>query len=126
MTPKFRVFIKETGEIKDVKLIHLVVKVLATSDDKMYQFEDVVLMQSTGLFDIHGVEIFEGSVVKHSDGEYSYIGHVDRDCYVFWIRGIDPDDNFNFEDMADTSTGIASIEVIGDIYSNPEFLEVIK
>ncbi|MBJ1787981.1 YopX family protein, partial [Enterococcus faecalis] len=79
-----------------------------------------VLMQSTGLKDKNGVEIFEGDIVQYRDGEYSYLGIVKRDCYQFFIDGIEPDDNYDFIDVSNTFDGTSSLEVIGNIWDNPE------
>lgn len=85
-----------------------------------------VLMQSTGLKDKNGVEIFEGDIVQYRDGEYSYLGIVKRDCYQFFIDGIEPDDNYDFIDVSNTFDGTSSLEVIGNIWDNPELLEVAE
>lgn len=82
-----------------------------------------VLMQSTGLKDKNGVEIFEGDIVQYRDGEYSYLGIVKRDCYQFFIDGIEPDDNYDFIDVSNTFDGTSSLEVIGNIHENSELLE---
>ncbi|EKQ3639322.1 hypothetical protein P4583_000022 [Enterococcus faecalis] len=82
------------------------------------------LMQSIGLKDKNGVEIFEGDIVHYRDGEYSYLGIVKRDCYQFFIDGIEPDDNYDFIDVSNTFDGTSSLEVIGNIHENPELLEV--
>lgn len=86
--------------------------------------ERFILMQFIGLEDLKGNEIFEGDIVKHSDGENSYIGAVVRDCYQFYIDGIEPNDSYSFDNIADTAECKAAVEVIGNIYENPEFLEL--
>ncbi|NSM92047.1 hypothetical protein HRD98_02755 [Enterococcus faecalis] len=82
-----------------------------------------VIMQSTGLKDKNGVEIFEGDIVQYRDGEYSYLGIVKRDCYQFFIDGIEPDANYDFIDVSNTFDGTSSLEIIGNIHENPELLE---
>ncbi|HGW6215825.1 TPA: YopX family protein [Enterococcus faecalis] len=81
------------------------------------------LMQSIGLKDKNGVEIFEGDIVQYRDGEYSYLGIVKRDCYQFFIDGIEPDDNYDFIDVSNTFDGTSSLEILGNIHENPELLE---
>ncbi|EKJ3561488.1 YopX family protein [Enterococcus faecalis] len=88
--------------------------------------KELPLMQSTGLKDKNGVEIFEGDIVQYRDGEYSYLGIVKRDCYQFFIDGIEPDDNYDFIDVSNTFDGTSSLEVIGNIWDNPELLEVAE
>ncbi|WP_154219287.1 YopX family protein [Enterococcus faecalis] len=85
-----------------------------------------VLMQSTGLKDKNGVEIFEGDIVQHRDGEYSYLGIVKRDCYQFFIDGIEPDENYDFIDVSNTFDGTSSLEILGNIWDNKELLEVAE
>lgn len=84
---------------------------------------DCVVMQSTGLKDKNGVEIFEGYVVFHEEGECSYTGIVRKDRYYFYIEGVNINDSFSFDDVSDTYTGEADLVVIGNIYENPELLE---
>ncbi|AQP89274.1 hypothetical protein WFY73_001478 [Listeria monocytogenes] len=88
-----------------------------------YSFDDVVLMQYTGLKDKNGKKIFEGDIVRNINGEYSYIGIVNKDRYTFYIKGVAPKDNYDFADVSDTVTGKSSLIVIGNIHENPEILE---
>ncbi|EPN2895479.1 YopX family protein [Listeria monocytogenes] len=88
-----------------------------------YSFDDVVLMQYTGLKDKNGKKIFEGDIVRNVNGEYSYIGIVNKDRYTFYIKGVAPKDNYDFADVSDTVTGKSSLIVIGNIHENPELLE---
>ncbi|ECX6968599.1 hypothetical protein F6523_13495 [Listeria monocytogenes] len=88
-----------------------------------YSFDDVLLMQYTGLKDKNGKKIFEGDIVRNINGEYSYIGIVNKDRYTFYIKGVAPKDNYDFADVSDTVTGKSSLIVIGNIHENPELLE---
>ena len=64
MIPKFRAFLKDTNQVLDVKSIFFELSVVMLSNGKFYQFEDIILMQSTGVYDKHGVEIFEGDIIQ--------------------------------------------------------------
>lgn len=88
------------------------------------------LMQSTGLKDKNGVEIFEADVVKVSDGgneEDSYISvvknYADEGYPAFDIEA--PSSWYYESNVLSTITcgEYETIEVIGNIYENPELLE---
>ena len=51
MMPKFRAFLKDANEIVDVENIFFELCVVKLTNDEFYQFEDIILMQSTGLHD---------------------------------------------------------------------------
>ena len=73
MIPKFRAFDKKYKKIMKVNEINFEKSsVWIESDSGDHEnrhtltrgFDEVILMQSTGLFDKHGVEIFQGDVVQ--------------------------------------------------------------
>ena len=124
---KFRAFCKRHKCIEEVFQITY----LGDNDIKVeaeclsgYVGSDFILMQPTGLYDNNGVEIFEGDIVKYSDYEYSFTGIVTQDTVTcWWIKGIYPDDNFNFDDVTDYSEYTCDVKVIGNVHQHPELLE---
>ena len=112
--------------------------------DSVYGLNQVTLMQSTGLFDVNGKEIFEGDVVElhhftenystggFYEGEESLVGvvrygHTDDEIKCFgkvypprWFF----ENRYRELDFSDLS-GLheESFKVIGDIYRNPELVE---
>ena len=87
-------------------------------------FSEAILMQPTGLFDKNGKEIFEGDIVKvtdddertdFSDGGNGTICGLD-DLYMWYIDGQVQNGLFDINQEY-------YIEVIGNIYENPELLE---
>ncbi|HEL1061744.1 TPA: hypothetical protein TVE80_001145 [Streptococcus equi subsp. zooepidemicus] len=86
-------------------------------------YDLAVLIQSTGLFDKNGVEIFEGDVVEYNEGEYSFIGKVVKTVFGLYVKAYD---NFSFEDFSDENTMIADVKIIGNIYQNSDLLESVE
>ncbi|EAC4276792.1 hypothetical protein ABJF43_001553 [Listeria monocytogenes] len=91
--------------------------------NNMHAIDEKTIGQYTGLKDKNGKKIFEGDIVRNINGEYSYIGIVNKDRYTFYIKGVAPKDNYDFADVSDTVTGKSSLIVIGNIHENPELLE---
>lgn len=132
MIPKFRVWDKKYKEIMKVNQINFETRTACLEADNgdhemrhtlTRSLTDIELMQSTGLKDKNDVAIFEGDVVFHEEGECSYTGIVRKDRCYFYIEGVNVNDSFSFDDVSDTYTGEANLEVIGNIYENPELLE---
>ena len=99
--------------------------------DRRIGLEDAILMQSTGLFDKNGQEIFESDIVKttrffgradESGGFYEYekelIGIV-RQLEGAWV--IDTE-----KEAVDLWAEIDENEILGNIRENPKLLEEVK
>lgn len=154
MIPRYRAWDKihkTMYEVDDIMSIdfgksEISVKTLFFERTNYYKFDDIVLMQSTGLTDENGKEIFEGDILKFNDewGEYCYEGYVDgvseginfveiekdTTCFGFGKTKIPESSLFNLvndehltfkELITDTSF---EFEIIGNIHTNPELLEV--
>ena len=89
--------------------------------DRLYEENDStqqVLMQSTGLKDKNGVEIFEGDVLTSNVQPCKMVNPI-KDGY-----GVVRFENGMFKLGAiSLVTFISKMEVIGNIYENPELLE---
>lgn len=78
-----------------------------------YSFDDVVLMQYTGLKDKNGKKIFEGDICWEEYGECYGVVKFEEGKFLYVWENIAED----LWEVAD------SIEIYGNIHENPELLE---
>lgn len=126
MTPKFRAWLKEEYRMTDVREITFFNdEVQMISDvEGFYAYDEFKLMQFTGLKDKNDKEIYEGDIVKFSDCDDDvYITPVVWDknyaCFGVSFSGGYP---ISFDYLEEFYTELKDIEVVGDIYENPELL----
>ena len=126
MKPKFRAWTEE-GKVMYYDVYPFRDNALLLSYDEIAFDEvpasDFILMQSTGLKDKDGKEIYEGDVVKYEVGSNTYTEEVayDKNFAGFGVRDADIDIIFTFLQLADV-VDLISLEVVGNIYENPELL----
>lgn len=131
MIPKFRAWLKNDKEMIDVDEIHWYdgqVDFIGDGITFMRKADEIELMQSTGLFDKNGQEIFEGDIVKTArffgradevGGFYEYDKELTGIVKV--LEGAWVIDTGN--DAVLLWTEIEENEVIGNIYENQIFEE---
>ena len=87
-----------------------------------FDTEDMILMQYVGLKDKNGKEIYEGYIVSFnlksdSEGQPYIIGYIEYQTTFSGYRIM------SFEGSFALDYNIKDIEVIGNIYDNPELLK---
>lgn len=135
MIPRYRAWDKihkvmyEADDIMSIDFgkSEISVKTLFFERTNYYNFNDIVLMQSTGLTDKNGKEIFEGDVVTdgHTTGDIK--NHATYGFYMVDDNGVERwfSDAATIEDFEeDAKTASEILEIIGNIWENPELLEV--
>lgn len=103
-------------------------KKLTCNNLKGWSIDDEYLMQSTGLFDKNGKEIFEGDVVKRyrspffkAKWEYQIETVLKEKASL--LLGREFGKNFGTIPFDSPFAKSVLLEVIGNIYENPELLE---
>ena len=120
ITPKFRAWDKAHEVMRNVLLIDFISRsiICETEDDRNIKLYDITyeLMQSTGIKDNNGVEIYEGDIAQDSySGEVSFIEFKEGAFYITFG---------NVTELLLENDDL--IEVIGNIYENEEFLEAMR
>lgn len=125
MIPKYRAWNKATKEMHEVDDIvsidfgksEICVKTLFFGKFSYYDLDDIVFMQSTGLRDKNGKEIFEGDVLETKDGLLDGVVEYRTDLGM-WTNSL-----FRYNNFERLCNVADSTYIIGNIYENPELLE---
>lgn len=128
MMPKFRVWMKSLKWMCDVTNISFdskFVDICQQGDTERYtemsvEFDEITLMQSTGLFDRNGKEIFEGDILDYRGRKALVRWHGSYASFIY--RFVDEPHKRKAE-WKPLYLAYMKCEIIGNIYENPEFLE---
>ena len=122
MIPKYRAWLKNNKEIIDVDEIAFNTKWIRgfyKLDCHWFKFEEIDLMQSTGLCDKAGTEVFEGDILHHQiQTDYTFIVKYDKDNGRWYGDGLSRTYRIDI-----TKDFLQYYKVIGNIYENKELLE---
>ncbi|WP_455155432.1 YopX family protein [Streptococcus vestibularis] len=134
MTPKFRAWDKRFSEFVEDFFVSEDGKIYKKSTDTGYGIaisretsDKLILMQSTGLKDYFGEELFEGDVIEWSywDGfEDSGTAKIIFDKGMFKLLDVRTEKSA-WDNLFDCIEN-CSVFLQGNIYENPELLEAIK
>lgn len=130
MIPKFRAWDKKFKEMVQVDAIvfeeQAIIVTYKNGNIAKGDVKEYVLMQSTGLHDKNSKEIFEGDIIRYNIDVIDIKRHPTLGFYTvldgregFFGDGMSIDD---FEE--DVKEFSKTAEIIGNIYENPELLEV--
>lgn len=133
MIPRFRAWHCELGAMMSIKNMWFQNNMLeelelnnAAANDYITAYPDEVeLMQSTGLTDKNGKELFEGDIVTdgHTTGDIK--NHATYGFYMVDDNGTERffSDTATIEDFEEDAKNVSEIlEIIGNIHENPELL----
>ena len=136
MLPKFRVWMKSLKWMCDVTNISFDSKFLDICQqgdterhtEMSVEFDEVELMQTTGLFDRNGKEIFEGDIITNGKDVMCMKRHNTLGFYVEQKGKVEfIADSAVLEEFEEDAKEIAdSLEIIGNIYENKGILEEEK
>ena len=133
MIPRFRAWNKATKEMygaDDIIAINFEEKEICVQtiyfeqglpdsrDLDYYDFDDIVLMQSTGMRDKNDREIFEGDIIDSTDGFLTGVVEVRVSLGMFVSNLVEYN---NFERLCNVAS---SRKIIGNIWEHPELAEV--
>lgn len=135
MIPKFRVWVKIGKRMvfsDDILAIDYENKEIVTQqvyfesglaverDIYCYDFDDIELMQSTGLKDKNGKEVFIGDIVKCTRGCLHEV-YLEKEYGGTFIGGMP---SIYLKGLLNGYAWTEDEEIIDNVYENPELLEV--
>ena len=123
MNPSFRAWDKLNNEMYVVEQINFdcgEFESIGYGITNLRGADKIELMQSTGLCDKEGTEVFEGDILHHQiQTEYTFIVKYDKDKGRWYGDGLSRTYQINI-----TKEFLPYYKVIGNIYENQELLEV--
>ena len=144
MIPKFRAWLKEERKMYPVYTINFTpegelesVVPINTEEHKTNKHywpdpekpDNIILMQSTGLKDINDKEIYEGDVIKVSNG----LCDIDEENPFVVVKWDEEAGGYTMKDFTgefdalnigwQIADKLVRVEVVGNIYENPELVK---
>jgi len=126
MIPKFRAWSTDKKIMAEVRTLRFTDELVETDKFVERSIEGVKLMQSTGLLDKNGKEIFEGDILKVANNDSSWFEVVkyDHDKAMFISKEV----NLRYE-VPETplydlfSPYLFKVEVIGNIWEDGDLID---
>ena len=130
MIPKFRLWNRITSQLHIVDGLYFDTREAEYVDDdnvlRFVGFKNIDLMQSTGLKDKNGKEIFEGDILafKTDDEVINVKIFWDEKHALFMFRSEKYNEEEPLAELVEANT--YPFEIIGNVYENPELLEELR
>ena len=135
MIPKYRAWHKTWEDMCKVKRIRFnddgnVTRVLVKGRELVKgvnfgsdtRLDEIELMQSTGLFDKNGKEVFVGDIIKCTRGCLHEV-YIEKEYGGTYVGGMPA---IYLKGIREGYAWTGDEEIIGNIYENPELLEVTE
>lgn len=123
MVPKFRAWDKETQSLRCVLVIDWLNDLVDLDSGLIErQFDEVELMQSTGLKDKNGVEIFEGDILVNQYGNVGYVAYLQQEAGFVVVKK-KSDYRLGHRNTGESYDVSNNHEVIGNFWENSNLLE---
>lgn len=127
---KFRAWDKKTKTMYEVKSIVFTLQSMLCVNKKAVHPErtlyldddDTILMQSTGLVDKNGKEVFIGDIVRCTSGCPHEV-YIEKEYGGTFIGGMPA---IYFKGIKNGYAWTGDEEIIGNIYENPDLLESVE
>lgn len=127
MIPRYRAWLKSLKWMCDVTNISFdskFVDICQQGDTERYtemsvEFDEITLMQSTGLVDKNGKEVFVGDIIKCTRGCLHEV-YIEKEYGGTYCGGMPA---VYLKDLGEGYAWTEHEEIIGNIYENPELLE---
>lgn len=116
---KFRAWDKINKDMFNVESINFQESRVYKDTVSYREFNNVDIMQYTGLKDKNGKEIYEGDIVTLHNGKYKVIFNSKESRFV--LR----DDEFEMN-IPFTNNNNKRMEIVGNIYENPELMGEVR
>lgn len=120
---KFRVWDKTNKEMLNIDVLNLFLEeiVVLENDGSAFsmKFKDVELMQSTGLFDKNGKEIFEGDILKTRTRGYVIARKENGNTMTTYKSGINKRTSLVLSSFLEKY----QVKIVGNIYENKDLLK---
>lgn len=116
----YRAWIKAEKRMARVSEIRFMEDELHSISDEKYNHylaDEIVLIESTGVKDKHGVNIFDGDIITYEIGGIVY-SHI--------VQYIGKTGCYGFDTLATWSPSQIEFEIIGNIYENLDWRSLVN